>query len=310
MAKAKHAPDSRQLEFDVLFDAMPDVGMRDQRDSMERPMVSLSKTPRLEPIVYTYGPVEIRVLPHQKFGWATIWDWDIIMYLLGQVTMAYDQGAQFDSPAISVNPHALLRAIGRGTGGVNYTRLRAAIGRLQTTVIETNVWLGRAQPSNKFHRFTLIHDFQEIDPSEDSSGGMRFVLPEWLVRAATERGVLSINPAYFGITSGYERFLYRVARKAVGYQESAEFKMETLHKRSGTPSRMSDFAKAIRAIVQADKMTDYTMTIRQNDAGQEIVVFGQRERGVVLAAPDPGSDRPSRPAGPNRKRQGRSGTKG
>jgi hypothetical protein len=34
MPKPKNAPDTRQLEFDILFTAMPDVGMRDHRDGM------------------------------------------------------------------------------------------------------------------------------------------------------------------------------------------------------------------------------------------------------------------------------------
>jgi len=55
MAKTKRPADSRQLEFYILFDAMPDVGMRDYRDGMERPLVSLAKQARHEPVTYNFG---------------------------------------------------------------------------------------------------------------------------------------------------------------------------------------------------------------------------------------------------------------
>lgn len=72
MAKAKRPADNRQQEFDILFDAMPDVGMRDHRDAMERPLASLAKQVRHDPFTYKFGPVEIGVQPYRDFGWASL----------------------------------------------------------------------------------------------------------------------------------------------------------------------------------------------------------------------------------------------
>jgi plasmid replication initiation protein len=48
---------------------------------------------------------------------------------------------------------------------------------------------------------------------------MEFVLPDWFYRGVLDRSlVLAIDPAYFHLTGGIERWLYRVARKHAGRQ--------------------------------------------------------------------------------------------
>ena len=218
--------DPRQLVLDLLFDALPDFTLRDQRDALERPLVSLAKgkKPRVDaqggavPIVYSFeGGLEVRVLPSPTYGWATIWDYDLIIYLIGQLNARAQKESVSERSGIRVNPHAMLTGIGRGTGGKDYAELRAAIARLQTTIIETNIWHG--EKLKRFMRFSFITHFAEDEPSAVSSGGMVFGLPPWIVDSIRDhRGVLSISPDYFHLTGGIERFLYRVARKMVGRQ--------------------------------------------------------------------------------------------
>ena len=50
------------------------LNFRDQRELMERPFFSLSKTPRFEAISYHFGDVSIDVQSGQDRGLATIWD--------------------------------------------------------------------------------------------------------------------------------------------------------------------------------------------------------------------------------------------
>ena len=267
----------QQLEFDLLFDALPDVNLRDQRDAMERPLVSLAKSRRIEPISYQFdGGAHVRILPHQEYGQATIWDYDIILYLLGQINERAERGELPAVPAVSVSPHQLLVATrrcakGGKPSGRDYEDLRAAIARLQTTVIETNIWMGRTLKRSK--RFTLIHDFTEDDPGKASSGGMTFVLPAWMVDSIrSRRGILAIHPDYFDLSSGIERFLYRIARKYAGRQaDGAKLGMPALHEKSGSPMRKSDFAVYVRKAVERDNLPEYRLRLYRNADNEEVL---------------------------------------
>ncbi|MCG5238375.1 replication initiator protein A [Azospirillum doebereinerae] len=266
----------QQLEFDLLFDALPDIALRDQRDAMERPLVALGKNRRTDPIEYQFDDdLFVRVLPHQEYGQATIWDYDVILYLLGQINERAERGDLPTVPAISVAPHQLLTAIrrvpkGGRPGGADYRELRAAIARLQTTIVETNIWQGKKL--RRFKRFSLIHDFTEDDPGERSSGGMTFVLPAWMVDSIrNRRGILSIHPDYFDLSSGFDRFLYRVARKYAGRQpDGARIGMTKLHEKSGSPMRKSDFALQIRKAVTRNTLPEYDLRLTRS-ASDEVL---------------------------------------
>ncbi|MEI8397076.1 MAG: replication initiator protein A [Rhodospirillaceae bacterium] len=288
--------DPRQLVLDLLFDALPDFTLRDQRDALERPLVSLAKgkKPRVDaqggavPIVYSFeGGLEVRVLPSPTYGWATIWDYDLIIYLIGQLNARAQKENVSERSGIRVNPHAMLTGIGRGTGGKDYAELRAAIARLQTTIIETNIWHG--EKLKRFMRFSFITHFAEDEPSAVSSGGMVFGLPPWIVDSIRDhRGVLSISPDYFHLTGGIERFLYRVARKMVGRQtEGLLVRMDTLHERSGSPMRLADFAKAVRNAVARQRLPDYAARLTTATDGSEAVLLVPLTLGSDTPCPTP-----------------------
>jgi hypothetical protein len=58
-------------------------------------------------------------------------------------------------------------------------------------------------------------------------------------RAAGARSlVLTIDPAYFALTDGIERWLYRVARRHAGHQPKGwAFELRHLHAKSGSAAR-------------------------------------------------------------------------
>jgi plasmid replication initiation protein len=90
---------------------------------------------------------------------------------------------------------------------------------------------------------------------------MEFVLPEWFYNGVMDRSlVLSIDPAYFRLKGGIERWLYRIARKHVGYQrEGWHFDIAHLHRKSGSLARASDFALAIRKIARQQPLPGYRL---------------------------------------------------
>ena len=66
-------------------------------------------------------------------------------------------------------------------------------------------------------------------------------------------GVLSIDRAYFDITGGRERWLYRVARKHAGGAGEAGFSiaLPTLFEKSGAEGQYRRFKFEVAAIVRA-----------------------------------------------------------
>lgn len=193
---------------DLFAASFADIPVRDQRDTMERPFFSLAKKPRLTPIEYKVGNVWVEVSANPKFGMATIWDADILIWASTQITEALDRGLT-PSRMIKFHPYNLLNSIRRTTGGADYTRLRAALDRLTHTAVRTNI---RAEGKKKFASFHWLESWTEtIDERTGEPSGMTITLPDWLYSGVIERGgVLTIHEDYFLLTGGIERWLYRV----------------------------------------------------------------------------------------------------
>ncbi len=251
--------------------AYADIPIRDQRDTMERPFFSLAKKPRKTPIEYEVSGVIVKVYPVKEFGIATIWDADILIWAATQVTEAIDRGGE-PNPRIHFHPYQLLRGIRRNTGGDQYRKLQDALRRLASTYVETNIRV----PKGSRKKTTGFHWLEDWDAHEDEEGkptGMSMTLPRWLFDGIVEKGmVLTIHEDYFVLTGGIERWLYRVARKHAGHQETGWwFTMRQLYDKSGSAARFSDFAIDVRKIVEADALPEYALRLHRNVEGEDIV---------------------------------------
>jgi plasmid replication initiation protein len=106
-------------------------------------------------------------------------------------------------------------------------------------------------------------------------------------------GVLTIHEDYFLLTGGIERWLFRVARKHAGQQDLGwSFTMRQLHAKSGSSSRVSDFAIDIRKVVEADSLPEYALTIHKNEEGEEVIQIISRDQ---LAIDDKRYETPRHP---------------
>ncbi|SNT24059.1 replication initiator protein A [Sphingopyxis indica] len=235
------------------------IALRDQRDLMQHPFFSLAKAKRVAPILYTAGDVEVQVHALPDYGMATIWDADILIWAASQLVEAADRGRP-TSRFIRFTPHQLLIAIGRAAGQRQYQLLRRALQRLQSTVILTTI---RNGTNWRRQQFSWLNEWEDRLNGRGRSEGMEFVLPEWFFRGVVDRSlVLTIDPAYFKLTGGIERWLYRVARKHAGKQPDGwRFELKHLHLKSGSQARFSDFALDVRRIVQRQSLPGYRLTI-------------------------------------------------
>ena len=276
---------------DLFAASFADIPIRDQRDTMERPFFSLAKKPRLTPIKYQVGNVWVEVSANSQFGMATIWDADILIWASTQIAEAIDRGLR-PGRTIKFHPFNLLRSIRRSTGGADYVRLRAALERLTHTAVRTNI---RAEGVKNFASFHWLESWTEtMDEATGEPTGMTITLPDWLYAGmAAKGGVLTIHEDYFLLTGGIERWLYRVARKHAGKQETGwSFTMRQLYEKSGSSARPSDFALDIRRVIQSNSLPEYALVLGRNGENEEIVRFMHRS---FLSGSDPQREAPRFP---------------
>lgn len=267
MSRRRLAP-SERATLDPFVIATGAASPRDQRDLMERPFFSLAKSRRVVPIHYEAGDVRVEVHALAEHGMATIWDADILIWAASQIVEA--QNADLPtSRFFRFTPYHLLTAIGRDTGASDYKLLKSAFSRLQSTVIRTNIRQGEHW---RRHQFSWLNEWEELTRRDGRVEGMEFVLPDWFYRGVIDRSlVLAIDPAYFRLKGGIERWLYRVARKHAGHQPHGwRFDFRHLHAKSGSLVRASDFAIQLRRIAARQPLPGYRLRV-EREAGRELL---------------------------------------
>ncbi|WP_432475213.1 replication initiator protein A [Brucella anthropi] len=279
---AQPADTSERNHLPPFVVATGDASPRDQRDLMERPFFSLAKTPRTKPIFYKAAEVEVQVLAMPEHGMATIWDADVLIWAASQIVAAENDGLR-TSRFFRFTPYHLLRAIGRPTGNRQYVLLKAALARLQSTVVATTI---RNGPHWRRRQFSWINEWEEMTTRAGRVEGMEFVLPEWFYNSVVDRSlVLNIDPAYFRLTGGIERWLYRVARKHAGHQRNGWlFEVAHLHVKSGSMARVSDFALDLRRIAARQPLPGYRLQI-ERERGRELLRIRPESLSTVPVKP-------------------------
>ncbi len=261
-------------QLELFVGAGSDIAARDAQDLMAWPFFSLAKTKRVKPIDFRMGEVAILVEATAEHGMATIWDADVLIWVASQIVEARDAG-KATSRLIAATPHEILTFTRRGTGKAGYERLKAALDRLQSTSIATSI---RQAGARRRRRFSWINEWRERLDDNGRALGIEMIVPDWLYEGVLDRAlVLTIDPAYFALTGGLERWLYRIVRKHGGKQKGGwSFDISHLHLKSGALSPLKRFAFEVRAIVRRQSLPGYNLALEHQ--------FG-RERLLFVAAP-------------------------
>ncbi|HDZ74495.1 MAG TPA: RepA replication protein [Aurantimonas coralicida] len=268
---ARPRPTSEREQLD-LFRALPgDLAPRDAQDLMAYPFFSLAKSKRLAPIDFKAGSIVIRVEAVPEHGMATIWDADVLIWAASQIVEARDAGLR-PSRLMGATPYEILSFIGRGVGSRDYDRLKAALDRLQSTTIATSI---RQPTERRMHRFSWINEWKERADHRGRPLGLELIVPDWFYAAVLDDAlVLTIDRAYFDLTGGLERWLYRLVRKHGGRQEFGwSFDFIHLHAKSGSLSPLKHFAYDLRDIVRRQALPGYRLTIEQPAHGPDRLSF-------------------------------------
>jgi plasmid replication initiation protein len=266
----RHRHEREQLE---LFRALPgDLAPRDAQDLMAYPFFSLAKTPRTRPIDFRMNEIAIRVEAVPEHGMATIWDADVLIWAASQIVEARDAGLR-TSRLMAATPYEILTFIGRGTSARDYHRLKAALDRLQSTTVATSL---RQTSHRHQHRFSWINEWTQRADAHGNADGIDLIVPDWFYRAVLDDAlVLTIDPAYFSLTGGLERWLYRIVRKHGGQQRGGwKFDFRHLYAKSASLSPFRRFAFELRDLARRQPLPGYCLRVQRETGGRELLLFG------------------------------------
>lgn len=232
---------------------------RDLSEMMEVPFLALSKN-RKRPIIYekkdSKNTMRVRISPHSEHYIASIYDWDIILFVAGKIQKIINDGSDIPPRKIIFSRHEILKALKKHDGKKQEIDLRAALSRLQATRVETNI---RNEDGRHGSVFSFIDGWAYTDRKD-----MREIwinLSDWLYEGICAKGsLLMVDSAYFSMTSGLKRFLYRTARKHIGKQDiSWEFLLKTLYEKSGSEQEFKKFKSDLKKAVLDNDVPGYNL---------------------------------------------------
>lgn len=267
-------PDRHPIGDFFLCDVLG-ASPKDDLGTMEHPIFSLATRPDRRILSYAHNGVEVEVTPSVR-GRATIHDKDILIYCISQLVAAMNAGREVTRHLV-LTARELLVATNRETSGDGYARLREAFERLAGTRITTNIVTGGEETTQGFG---LIESW-EI--RRHTKGGrmisVAVTLSEWLFRAVTKKAVLTLSRDYFRLRKPLERRVYELARKHCGRQPEWRVSVGVLHKKSGSAAPVRVFRAALRKMIGADHLPDYTMAEEPGD----LISFTRRAQVVEPA---------------------------
>ncbi|WP_298400811.1 replication initiator protein A [Sphingobium sp.] len=274
-------------QFDLFLPYIADMPLRDQREMMERPFFSLAKSKRVKPIDYTSpdGKAWVHVSANPDYGMATIWDADILIYCASVLADMARRGLNDIPRKLHLMPYDLLRAIHRPTTGRAYELLGQSLDRLVATTIKTNI---RAENRREATFSWLDGWTQLVDERTERSRGMTIELSNWFYEGVLmQGGVLSIDRAYFDLTGGRERWLYKVARKHAGGAGDAGFaiSMPTLFEKSGAEGAYRRFKFELAKIAERDSLPGYSLELEQHEGKREPLLRMRRRKNAAPLSP-------------------------
>ena len=248
----------RHVTRDFFVADILDCAPKDDTASMEHPIFALSMRKDVRERRYEHNGNTVVIAP-STFGLATIWDKDILIYLISQLMEAGNRGRDDSaSRKVRFTAYDYLAATNRGTGGDHYKRLEAGLDRLKGTTIKTDIRTGGVRVKQAFGLIDEWH-IVERSPTDERMIACEVTISEWLHHAVQAREVLTISREYFRLRGGLERRLYEIARKHCGYQARWAIGLDLLHKKTGSQGTLKEFRRALRGIAEANLLPEYKL---------------------------------------------------
>ena len=270
----------RHATRDFFVADILDCAPKDDTASMEHPIFALSMRKDVRERRYEHNGNSVVIAP-STFGLATIWDKDILIYLISQLMEGGNRGREdATSRRVRFTAYDYLIATNRGTGGDHYKRLEAGLDRLKGTTIKTDIRTGGTRVKQAFG---LIDEWRIVErsPTDEKMIACEVTLSEWLHNAVSAREVLTISRDYFRLRGGLERRLYEIARKHCGYQARWAVSLELLHKKTGSQGTLKEFRRVVRGVADANVLPEYRLRYEEEP---DRALFTAKSTKVLLDA--------------------------
>ena len=244
-------------QLDLFIATASDLSPKSHQDLMARNWFSLSTHKRTEPIEHSYNDDWVKITGNNKHGIATIFDNDVLIFIIAQYMNAINQGMQ-TGRRFQFTGYELFQFLGKNkTGGAGYKELWNSLQRLHYTHIETNIRLGN---TNTQHAFTWLSEIKQIREG-NKHRGYELVIPEWIYESITNKKmVLTLDDDYFSIRGGLERWLYLFARKSSGWQTGGwSESIESIYRKSASTGSLSEFRRKVKNIAAKNTMLGYSV---------------------------------------------------
>lgn len=243
--------------------------VRDIMNLMDTPFLALSKN-RKKPITYESpdGTRKTRISAHSECFLASIYDWDIIVFVAGKIQEIINKRSDVPPRTITIPRHEILKTLHKHNVNTQQKALENSLHRLKRTAIDTTICNEDGRYKSDFGFIDSWEYTERKDKKE-----MRITLSQWLYDLiCTEGALLKVDNAYFEITSGLKKFLYRTARKCVGRNDDWEFSVEILYEKSGSEQEFKKFKSDIKRAVLDNNIPEYSMKWVEKGK-QTLVVF-------------------------------------
>ena len=248
-----------QGQLDLFVASASDVSPKAHQDLMARCWFSLSKKKRTTPIVHRMDDSFVEVIGDDRFGIATIFDNDVLIFVLSQYMNALNHGLT-TGRRFQFTGYEFFKFVGKKSiGGKDYEDLWKRLLRLHHTFVSTNI---RMDDTHKQHSFNWLSEIKQVKDNGVHCG-YEITLPEWLYESVvTHNLVLTLDDGYFGIRGGLERWLYMFARKASGWNTGGWSEgIESIYRKSGSLGTLAEFKRSIKTLVQKNNMLGYDLEL-------------------------------------------------
>ncbi|GAW86329.1 conserved hypothetical protein [Bathymodiolus platifrons methanotrophic gill symbiont] len=249
---------------------------KDDIASMEHPVFSLSKKPDHRMLVYERNDTTIKIKPSYT-GLATIFDKDILLYLASALMSAKNSGESI-SQTVRFTSYDYIISTNKSLGGTQYKLLKEGLGRLNGTLIQTNIKTNGKEVTKEFG---LIDSWEVV--KEDTKGkalAIEVKLSDWFYSSILGDAVLTIDRGYFRLRKPTERRLYELARKHCGNQVTWKISLTNLKEKLGITSQMKLLRFNIKQIAETNHLPEYNISM-END----VVMFTRKEPPKESKAP-------------------------
>jgi plasmid replication initiation protein len=234
-----------------------EIAARDMVEIMEVPFLALSKN-RRNPINYESpdGRKKVKVTRHTGHFLASIYDWDIILFVAGRMQEIMNSSSDIPPRTMIFERHDILRSLHKHDGKKEEKDLKASLARLKLTGIETTVW---NEDSRYESGFGFLDSWGYTDRKDVRE--IQITLSQWLYEGICAKGaLLKVDQEYFFMTSALKRFLYRTARKHTGgHGQTWEFSVRKLYEKSGSEREYKKFKSDLKAIVKFNDVPGYNL---------------------------------------------------